>query len=99
MIDDDDECVHGMNPTFCAMCQTDPDLPERVVITQRGNVFHRSAECKGLLEGWKKVVRYGGTPSDARNVHITHAQALGLAACAVRFADYYETRDGASDDR
>jgi len=50
------ECIHGLEPVSCSLCQKPPlGVNERVWITWGGSVFHNYPDCSALEEGQEKA--------------------------------------------
>jgi hypothetical protein len=75
-------CVHDLVRNECIDCRpVRPGLPARVAITSGGAVFHIAKQCEGLHDGWRRLSRSGGTPSDLVWVPIADALAAGRGSC------------------
>lgn len=77
-------CVHDLPTGQCSDCRlTAAGLPRRVAMTRGGTVYHLSAGCRALHEGWNSVVRKGGTPAELEWLPLVDAHATGRGACLV----------------
>ena len=80
-----DRCKHDFLVDQCAECRGSDRLPKRVLVTSAGNVFHKEAECRALVEGQAMARTRGHDPAAPRSVPLTDAQAAGLGECLVCF--------------
>jgi hypothetical protein len=77
-----EECRHGLTAEFCAYCRsTARGLPDRVLVTSAGQVFHLRRDCQALADGWAKSRRYGQEPTPLRQISLIDAQADRLGGC------------------
>ncbi len=69
---------------WCARCKPHP-YPNTVVITKGGSAFHRSSDCRGLIEGQSWVAARGGEPGPVELVSVQVALGRGRFACLLCF--------------
>jgi hypothetical protein len=83
-------CIHDFLLDQCADCRpVPPGLTATVFVSRAGQVFHRSADCRALLDGQATARYYGHTTSDAVRGPLNQARARGLSPCMVCFTAAY----------
>ena len=80
-----DRCKHDFLLDQCAECRDSGGLPRHVVVTSAGNVFHKRADCRALVDGQAKARSRGRDPAPPGMVPLTEAQGRGLGECLVCF--------------
>lgn len=63
-------------------------LTSRVLVTNGGSVFHRTADCEALHEGQRKARRFGRDTHAPQQVPLSAAMAAGRGACIPCFPAY-----------
>lgn len=83
-------CIHDFLVDQCAECRPVPaGLSATVFVASAGQVFHRTRDCRALLDGQAKARHFGHSPRDAARSPLNQARARGLSPCMVCFACAY----------
>lgn len=69
----------------CPCSKARPGTLRRVWVTKRGQAYHRSANCEGLLDGHRYAAWLGQEIHDAVSIPHDDALARGLGECAFCF--------------
>lgn len=81
-----ERCKHDFILAECAECQPVPKgLQSRVFVTTAGQVFHKTRECRALMEGQAKARFFGAQTAEASQVPLNEARSRGLSECMVCF--------------
>ena len=83
-------CIHEFLVHQCAPSRpVPPGLTATVFVSCAGQVFHRSADCRALLDGQAKARHHGHLTHDAVRGPLNQAGARGLSPCIVCFTAAY----------
>jgi hypothetical protein len=68
----------------CGYCKPPPlGGPRMVVVTSAGQVYHGTAKCPALLDGWAIARRWGRESGSYSSIAWSDAVAKGLAPCSI----------------
>jgi len=67
---------------FCVNCKP-RELSQSVYVTSGGSAYHRTLDCKGLIDGQEFIAQRGGTPAIPTTMSVTAAKAENRSPCLI----------------
>lgn len=84
-------CEHAVRIALCVVCK--PELRNTVLyITGGGTHMHRIPNCRGIIDGQKKVERRGGSPEQIEAVKTYSSSIDGRDYCKICMSDVINDR-------